>query len=198
MKIVDGVPDPNDTEPRSLFLDMVDFPLLRFSLPSHIDHCFFTAFSLFQKKFPDVELWVTLRPYSGRIPSEVAKSTSEQFGIKSVKVFEHETTPYRDLIQQSSFFVGGISTTIIEAVLNRTPTIMMVGGDTCSNEFGGKDCFIKTSLEEKAIFDSLVSIMDKGEQERLIEECNDTASYYNYMDDGNAAKRVVSDLLERI
>lgn len=189
-----------DDKDYEILYHMIDFPMLRFCLPFSLDYLFINAFARFQKEVPDAELWVTLRPYSS-YSSKALEEALPECGITNAKVFNHHTsTPFRELIQRCSCYIGGVSTTIIESVLTRTPTIL-IHSDLNENEFNLRalpEWCLKARINEDSIIEALKLIMEKGVRDFIIDGCDKVSSYYNYDDDGRASIRITEDIIGRI
>lgn len=165
--------------------------------PATIDRVFLEAFALYQKTVnPDAKLLLTLRPFHllGYNPEYIMDS----YGMKNVEVYSSQETPFRKLIQKCEYFISGISTTIQEAVVTRTPTIFLCGTEPMEDFFKSRDCYVETVIKPSSIVEALTYITTVKDE--LTKACDDRAEFYNYKDDGKASDRVTNyiyDVLSR-
>jgi hypothetical protein len=165
--------------------------------PAQIDRWFFEAWAKYTNTInPDATLLVTLRPYHllGYDPEYIKKS----YGIKNVEVYPSDVKPFRELILEAEYFVGGISSTIMEGVITRTPTVFLCGTEPREDFFQSRNCYVETVMQQKSIVSALDYVTKVKDD--LIEACNERAEFYNYKDDGKASKRMVAyiyDVLDR-
>jgi hypothetical protein len=160
--------------------------------PVGCDDMFYRAFARFQKTNPDAKLIISARPYS--FSGSAQGHLAEIAGVENPVIYTNEEKPFRDLVQECEFFISGISSTIQEAIITRTPTLFLCGkelGD--DNFFKGRDCYIESIIHELAIQRGLETLTEKKAE--LIEACDAKAYYYNYMDDGKASERSVGYIL---
>lgn len=166
--------------------------------PSKTDTTFFMGFAKYQKEVnPDAKLIITLRPY--HLMSYGTEYMEKEYGLKNVEVYDSLDRPFRELIQECEYFISGISTTIQEAIVTRTPTVFLCGTEPAQDFFRGRDiCYIESLIKPDSIAEALdVMVQSK---ETLIAGCNERADFYNYKDDGKASERAVAyiyDVLDR-
>ncbi|NIW52600.1 MAG: hypothetical protein GWN17_10345, partial [Candidatus Korarchaeota archaeon] len=116
--------------------------------PPQTDHLFYEAFVEYQKKVnPDAKLWITMRPFhlAGNSHADLAR----KYGIKNVTGFLHRDRPFRDLLLECDYYVSGISTTIQEAIITRTPTVLLCGKEPAEDFFMQRDCYVETIIKPK-------------------------------------------------
>ena len=178
-------------------LDMIDCAFHRDYIPSELDTLFIRAFNIYQKKVnPNAELIITLRPYHNTT-SELYLTDIVDLGIKNVKVFDHTTRPFRDLVKDVKYIVSGTSTILIESLLNRKAALCLTGNsDRVPFKFIRDWASIAKTQNVSDIVEGLIN-MTKNE-EGLVHDCNKYAPYYNYGDDGKAGERLAEDLHRRI
>lgn len=165
--------------------------------PAQIDRLFFEAWAEYANKVnPDATLLVTLRPY--HLLGYDVEYMRQSYGIENVEVYESNEKPFRDLILEAEYFIGGISSTIMEGVITRTPTVFLSGTEPREDFFQSRDCYIETVIQQKAIVKALTHITKVKDE--LIEACDSRADFYNYKDDGKASNRMVAyiyDVIDR-
>jgi len=163
--------------------------------PSTIDKTFFAAFARYQKNAnPEAKLIITMRPY--HILSHSFANLQSNHGINNVTVCESANKPFRELIQECEYFISGISTTVQEAIVTRTPTVFLCGNEPADDFFKGRDCYVESVIKEDAIVEALHYITSVKSE--LVEACDSRASYYNYGDDGKASERAFLHIKEEI
>ncbi len=165
--------------------------------PAQIDRWFFEAWAEYTNKVnPDATLLVTLRPY--HLLGYDVDYMKESYGIENVEVYESDDKPFRELILEAEYFIGGISSTIMEGVVTRTPTVFLCGTEPREDFFQSRDCYIETVMQKKAIVKALTHVTTVKDE--LIEACDSRADFYNYKDDGKASNRMVAyiyDVIDR-
>jgi len=165
--------------------------------PATIDRIFLESFAVYQKTVnPEAKLLLTLRPYHllGYNPEYIMES----YGMENVTVYTSDEKPFRKLIQKCEYFISGISTTIQEAVVTRTPTIFLCGTEPMEDFFKSRDCYVETVIKPSAIIEALNYITTVKDD--LTKACDARAEFYNYKDDGKASDRVTNyiyDVLSR-
>ena len=186
-----------DNTKEHIILDMVEFAFQRRDLPTNLDGIFFLAFSKYQREVnPKAKLWVTLRPYYNLTVQEMQAYISS-LGITNCEVFAHEIAPARNLIPKAKYVIGGTSTLLIEALINRKKLICLSAHKDGNFSFA-KEWSLVASVSN---IDNIVENLDKitkDDSDNLIEGCGKYASYYNYNDDGMAGERLAENLHERI
>jgi hypothetical protein len=161
--------------------------------PPYTDEVFYRGFAKFQKEVnPDAKLWITMRPF--HMAANAHHVIAEHQGVKNVTPFLFTDRPFRQLIQNCEYFVGGISSTIQEAIITRTPTVFLCGTEPAEDFFQSREAYVETIIDEDSIVEALTLAMQ--EKSNLIEACDDRAEYYNYGDDGLASERSVEYILE--
>jgi hypothetical protein len=178
-------------------LDMIDYSFYRDYKPSNLDGLFIRAFGEYQKSVnPDAELVVALRPYYPTSSGEYQKY-AEDSGVKNIKVFDHMDRPFRSLIKDTKYVVSGVSTVLIESLLNRKPMLCLTGdSDRVPFDYIREWATISRTSNSDLIVEGLIN-MTKNEYE-LIHNCNKYATHFNYDDDGKAGERLAEDLIGRI
>ena len=178
-------------------IDLINYAFYRGYIPADLDALFFLAFSAYQKEVnPSAKLMVALRPYF-TISAKVYSKYLEYLGISNFEVFNFSEKPYSDLLQKTKFVVGGASTTLIEACLNRKAILCLTGHSNKTPFRYVKDwAAVAKTASTSSIVDGLIEVTENEEQ--LIQGCNDYAEYFNYKDDGKAGERLAEDLVERI
>jgi hypothetical protein len=157
--------------------------------PAKIDRVFLEGFAVYQKTVnPEAKLVLTLRPF--HLLGYSAQYIMNSYDIKNVEVYTSDEKPFRKLVQRCEYFAGGISTTIQEAIVTRTPTVFMCGTEPMEDFFQSRDCYVETIIDVNAIVEAL-DFVTKNKEE-LIKACEDRAEYYNYKDDGKASDRVTN------
>lgn len=163
--------------------------------PVGCDLVFYRAFAKFQKDNPDAKLVISARPYSFAGSAQAHWATAS--GVKDAVVYTSEERPFRELIQDCEFFISGISSTIQEAIITRTPTLFVCGRELGDEDFfKGRDCYIESTVHEDSVRQGL-EVMTQNKAD-LMEACNEKAYYYNFMDDGKASERSVGYILNVI
>lgn len=163
--------------------------------PVGCDYVFYDAFAKFQKANPEAKLIITTRPYS--FAGSAQAFMAEQSGVKDPVLYTSDERPFRELIQECEFFISGISSTIQEAIITRTPTLFLCGREIGTDDFfKGRDCYIEATMHEESVVQGLEIITNNKAD--LIEACNEKAYYYNFMDDGKASERSVGYILQTI
>jgi hypothetical protein len=161
--------------------------------PPQTDEIFYRAFARYQKEVnPDAKLWITMRPF--HMVSSAHNVIAKHHGCQNITPFVFTERPFRHLIQNCDYFISGISSTIQESIITRTPTMFMCGKEPAEDFFKSREAYIETIIDEDAIFEALILMTQ--EKENLVEACNDRAEYYNYGDDGHASERSVEYILE--
>jgi hypothetical protein len=163
--------------------------------PTTIDAIFFEAFAKYQKDVnPEAKLFITIRPYN--ILAHSFENLFQTYGIKNVTVYTSNDKPFRELIQECEYFISGISTTVQEAIITRTPTVFLCGTEPVDDFFKGRDCYVESIIKADAITEALHYVTSVKSE--LVEACNSRASYYNYGDDGKASERAFLHIREVI
>lgn len=178
----DFPPTPSTFHPWSYFLR-----------PRYMDAVVMKAFAKFQETNPNAKLVIALRPYSGL--KDVYEMYLEKCGVTNFTVYNHEDRPFRKLVLETSYMLSGTSTTILEGIITRTPTIYLAGAKIITDFFRGRDCYVETEINTKAVLNALEKISDDDVREKLVGNCNARASYWNYGDDGNATERVMEYIM---
>jgi hypothetical protein len=177
--------------------DLIDYAFYRDYIPSNIDGLFIRAFGIYQRNVnPDAELIITLRPYYTISSSEYQKYV-EDFGVKNVKVFNHTTKPFRSLVQDTRYVISGVSTVLVESLVNRKPMLCLTGdSDRVPFDYIREWATVSRTSNSDLIVEGLIN-MTKNEDE-LVHNCNKYVTHFNYDDDGKAGERLAEDLVGRI
>jgi hypothetical protein len=166
--------------------------------PAKTDDIFFRGFAKYKKEVnPDAKLVITLRPY--HLMNYGKEFMKSEYGLEDVEVYTSHDRPFRTLIQECEYFISGISTTIQEAIVTRTPTVFLCGTEPAQDFFRGRGiCYIESLIKPDTIAEALDVMVEN--KEMLIAGCNERADFYNYKDDGRASERTVAyiyDVMDR-
>lgn len=163
--------------------------------PPQIDRWFLEAFSEYKHTInPEAKLMITLRPY--HLLGYDVDYIKRVYDIDDVEVWTNDVKPFKELILEAEFFIGGISTTIQEAIITRTPAVFLCGTEPREDFFRGRHCYVESIMTK----DSMVKALDLmvTNKEELKENCDKHAEFYNYKDDGKASDRVLAYIYDVI
>jgi hypothetical protein len=162
---------------------------------------FFKAFGMYQREVnPDARVFVPFRQYisSWEGNTEGLFKLASICGVHDLRTVPFGEVPLWRLFLRCEGLITYYSTAVVEGVICRTPTLLLLGDQHLFNAYGGMGSYLECVSDKNKIFEQLVALTDEKTKEGLIENCNIMASHYNYDDDGKATERVVEDMLRRI
>lgn len=158
-----------------------------------LDNSFYAAFAKYQQYNTNAKLIVSLRQFSSH-STDAVKQLLDNFSIKNYEVVPYDVTPFRNLLKRVEYQISEFSTTAIEGIVSRTPTMITAGTLFPFDYWESNGSLSVAAGTVDTIYDGLKRLPD--EKESLLENCNKMAAYYNYLDDGNATQRVSNFIID--
>jgi len=152
----------------------------------------YTAFAKYQKYNPSAKFLMSLRQFSG-YNIDSMKKMLDTHGIKNYEIVPFEILPFRELIKKVSYNICGFSTTAIEGVVSRTPTLCITGPKFPIDYWNSNGSMYHTVGNVDTIYSGIKHIVEN--RELLISKSNERAEYYNYKDDGGATQRITDFII---
>lgn len=161
----------------------------------------FRAIAKYQREVdPEVGVLMPFKQFIGTWKGNTKGliALADMCGVKNVKTTAFGKPPLSVLINDCAGLITPYSTVIIEGIISRTPTLAVMGDRKMFEAFGNHRCYLDCTNDENELFIQLLNLTNPQVRKKLVERCDEMASYYNYDDDGKATERIVEDMIRRI